>query len=489
MLTVSEPSMLRSICRDSFFDFVKEFWGQIIVEPPVFNWHVKYLCDELQLVAERVFAGKPKLYDLVINVPPGSTKSTICSQMFPAWVWTRMGHCQLIHISYSYTIALKDSIRCRDIVQSDLYQSCFPEIQLREDQNTQGLFMNTRRGYRLSVGMLGAITGQHGHFLMVDDPLNPEEAFSEAELRNANRWMEATLPTRKVNKEVSVTVLIQQRLHQADPSGEMLEKSQGSGVKHINLPGEVTDAISPPELREKYVDGLLDPLRLPRKVLDTMRRELGEYAYAAQILQTPVPLGGGLFQVDKFNQVMEPPERFKRIVRSWDKAGTSKNKKGSGSAAWTVGVKMGLDLDGRFWILDVFRDRLGATEREAAIERVADDDGIEVEQIIEIEGGSGGIESAEGTVRRLAGHILHVFHPTGDKETRAYQYASQVGGGNVFVLIRHWTKAFIEEHRFFPFGKFKDQVDASSSGFNRLHRRKIKVGGVRALLADTVPRN
>jgi predicted phage terminase large subunit-like protein len=482
-LIVSENKVLASICRQSFYQFFKHFWGTIVHEPLVLNWHIEYLCDELQAAAERVFAGQPKLYDLVINISPGSSKSTICSQLFPAWVWTRMGHAQLIHISYAFAIALKDSIACRDVVQSELYQSCFPEIQLREDVNTQGLFMTTDRGYRLSAGTLGSITGKHGHFLMVDDPLNPEEAFSDAELRNVNRWMQTTLPTRKVDKRTTVTILIQQRLHQADPSGEILERSHGTGVKHINLPGEVTDAISPKELRDKYVDGLFDPQRMPREVLDQLRMDIGEYAYAAQILQEPVPMGGGMFKVDKFNIVQDLASPIVRWVRSWDKAGTSKNQKGSGSAAWTVGVLMGMDKHGRVWVCDVIRERLGSFDREELIKKTAEEDGDDVEIVLEIEGGSGGKESAEGTVTRLHGYRIFTYSPGSDKETRAYQYSSQVTAGNVFLLDRHWTKPFVEEHRYFPNSKFKDQVDASSAGYNRLHKKKRRAGGIRALLA------
>ena len=72
------------LCKEEFFYFVKTFWDTIISEEPVWNWHIEYLCNEIQEMAERVFEGKPKEYDLIINISPGSTKSTICSRMFPA---------------------------------------------------------------------------------------------------------------------------------------------------------------------------------------------------------------------------------------------------------------------------------------------------------------------------------------------------------------------------------------------------------------------
>lgn len=464
----SEDNLVASIVRESFYEFLKEFWTVIVAEEPVFNWHVKYLCDELQIVAERVFAGKPKEYDLVINVPPGSTKSTICSQAFPAWCWTRMPSAKFVCASYAQSVAMKDSLKARDIVQSDKYQRCFPQVQIREDENTKGLFTNTKMGTRLCVGVGGAITGYHGHFQMVDDPINPEESFSETELKKVNRWMKVTLSSRKIDKLVTPLILIQQRLHQADPSGEVLERAKGS-VKHICLPGELTKHVSPAHLAEHYKDGLMDPVRLPRVVLEKMKEEMGAYGYASQILQHPVPLGGGMFEVDKINLMDENP-RMTRIIRSWDKAGTKDG------GAYSVGIKMGTDLRGNIWILDVRRKQWSNAEREGQMRAAAEEDGRSCEVILELEGGSGGKESGENSVRNLRGFIVRTFRPTGDKEARAYPLSSQVGAGNVYCLKRHWTKEFLEELRYFPASRFKDQVDAAASGFNYLARAKRKVG-------------
>ncbi len=478
-MILHENKVLASICRESFYDFVVEFWSTIVAEEPVFNWHIEYLCNQLQEAAERVFAGEPKKHDLVINIPPGTSKSTIISQMFPAWVWTRMASAKFLCASYAHEVALKDSVRTRDIVQSELFQSCFPEIQLREDENMKGLFTNTQTGWRLAVGTGGVVTGYHGHFLIVDDPLNPEQSYSEAELRSTNRWMQTTFPSRKIDKQVSVMILVQQRLHQADPSGEMLEKSKkpgGTPIHHICLPGEIPEEggekilISPARLQENYEDGLLDPIRMPREVLEGLRVDLGSYGYASQILQTPIPLGGGLFQCDKLILEPHPPKKILRSVRSWDKAGT----KGGGN--WSVGVKMVVDDHNEFWVVHVIRGQWGAREREDNISATADTDGA-TPQILEIEGGSGGKESGENTTRNLAGHRVITYHPTGDKEARAYPFASQVGGGLVHVLIAEWTQTYIDELRYFPFGKYDDQVDASSGAFNYLARKKTRIGG------------
>lgn len=468
---IHEDALLASILKEDFFAFIQEFWSVVISEPPVLNWHLEVLCRELEVLAKRVARQEPKEYDLIINIPPGTTKSTICSQMFPAWVWSFMPNAKFICGSYSHQVALKDSLKTRDIVLSKHYQRLFPYINLREDENTKGLFTNRHTGFRLSVATGGLATGYHGHFLIVDDPLNPEESFSDAHLTAATRWIRQTLLSRKVNALVTPLVLIQQRLHQNDPTGELLA-SHPSAYRHICLPGELTDQVRPPELREHYSEGLLDPVRLPRQILQKMMAEMGQYGYAAQFLQSPIALGGGMFEVQKLQILEDAPDSLTKRVRAWDKAGTA------GGGAYSVGVLMGMDALRRTWVLDVRRGQWKSSQREEIIRQTAEEDGEGVEVLVEIEGGSGGKESGENTAANLAGFKITLIHPTGTKEARAYPLASQVGAGNVSILKRPWTRDFIEELRVFPGGRYQDQVDAASMAFNHLTKKKRKIGAL-----------
>lgn len=464
-------SVARELCRRSLSDFVREFWDVVVPETLVWNWHMDLLCDELQAVAERVFRWELRAHDLVVNVPPGSTKSTIASIMFPAWVWTRMPSARTICASYTHSLSLDLSRKCRMVVLSDRYRAIFPEVQLSEDMNTKGHFANTKGGSRYTTSIGGSVTGLHGHFLIVDDPLDPNQAVSEADLAAANRWMTETLPTRKVDKAVSVTALIMQRLHQDDPTGQRLASPRGR-VKHICLPAEITDDVKPKYVRSQYQNGLLDPNRLPRAVLDDAAVELGQFGYAGQFLQAPVPRSGGMFKVGQLAVERTAPRHWTQRVRYWDKAGTRDG------GAYTVGVEMGLDCNGRFWVLDVVRGQWEAAERERIMRSVAQCDGVEVIVGVEQEPGSGGKESAEGTVRRLAGYRVRVDRPTGDKVLRADPFAVQVNAGNVTLVEGDWNKDYLQELRFFPRSKRKDQVDASSGAFALLSQPRRVAGGI-----------
>lgn len=357
-------------------------------------------------------------------------------------------------------------------MQSEKYRDAFPEIQLADDQNAKGHFANQVGGSRFTTSIGGSVTGMHGHMLIVDDPLDPQQAVSEAELKVANQWMTESLPTRKVNKEVSATVLIMQRLHQDDPTGSWLTRCNGNGgVKHICLPADDSFPILPKEMAGFYADGMMDPVRLSEDVLEEARTTLGDDKYAGQFGQQPVPAGGAMFKVGNIHVEPTHPTLVSE-VRYWDKAGSQ------GRGCFTVGVRMGKDQAGKFWVTDVVRGQWEAYQREKIIEETARADGLKVRQAVEQEPGSGGKESAEATVRRLAGFSVTIDRPTGSKDTRADPFAVQVNGGNVNLLSAPWNHAYIEELRFFPFSKYKDQVDGSSGAFAILVRKK-KVGAFR----------
>lgn len=462
-----------SVYKESFYEFLKAFWHVVVPEKPVYNWHMKVLCDTMQEAAERVFKEEPKEYDIIINVPPGTSKSTICSVMFPAWVWTRMPTARCICASFSHHLAGDLSRKCRDVIKSDLYRLLFPDVEIRSDQDTKSYFMNTVGGMRYSVGTEGSVTGMHAHFILVDDPVDPQMANSDVDIKNANEWMSETLSQRKVNRAVTLTVLIMQRLHQNDPTGYRLKQKSAGPVHRLCFPAELSENVFPEKYKEMYgVKGLLDSKRLNKTVLKQEFGRLGEFGYAGQMMQTPVPRGGAMFKVDQIIIEDHAPSKYKfrQVVRFWDKAGTAKG------GAFTVGVKMAIDYNDFIWVLDVVRGQWEASTRENVIHQTAKIDGYEVEVGLEQEPGSAGKESAQNTVKRLLGYRVKADPATGDKETRADTYATQVNAGIVRILNRPWTHEYIEELRFFPMSTYKDQVDASSGACAMITKPIIRVG-------------
>lgn len=490
-LALTRQAVQAEICKRSFYHFLKRHWSLAVSAEPIWNWHIKYICDEAQIACERVFAGLPVEYDLLINVPPGSTKSTIISIMLPAWCWTRMERMRIIGTSHNKDLALDLARKSRGVVKSEQYIDLF-DIALKHDQDTKTYFENEAGGDRHAVGTDGSIIGFHGDLILVDDPVNPKGARSELEIKGVNIALNEGIFTRKTDKRTALIIMVMQRLAETDPSAEMLRRSlegtEGAApVKHICLPADLRTGrtfVKPQRLVHKYVDDLLDPIRMPRDVLKKEKLRLGEYGYAGQYDQNPVPAEGGMFKTDRIRCDRPTPPRsaFKRVARYWDKAGTE------GDGAYTAGVLMALhdikDAQGKvvetnIWILDVIRFQEESATRERIIRQTAEMDGKNVFIGVEQEPGSGGKDSVNATIRStLFGFSVVGDKVTGDKAVRADPFSVQVNNGNCYVKPgAEWWPAFRDEMKLFPVGRYRDQTDAASGCFSLLTNR-LTVGAL-----------
>jgi len=483
---------MRTLTKNSLYFFIRYFWDCYSQDPFVDNWHIKVLCKELEDVAKSVAKREKKLYDLLINQPPGTTKTAVISIFFPVWCWSNWFWMRFITASHSSSLSLESAEYSRDIIKSEKFRAMFPELDVKQDKDTKSNFRVVKvetphvgraasvvnGGGRVSTSLDGRITGFHAHIIIWDDLIDPKRSFSDVEIQNANNYLDHTLSTRKTDKESSVMIGVMQRLSDNDPTAHLLEKKK-KNIKHICLPGEIVnyyDQLKPKELEKYYVDGLLDPKRLSWEVLRDLESDLGQYGYDGQVGQHPVRKGGGMFKVDHFQviPVMVSEVSIVNTIRYWDKAGTDEKelKKGQ-DACYTVGTKISLLSNGKWLIWDVKRGRWGATERERIVRETAEADGQKVTVWIEQEPGSGGKESAQATIRNLAGYACYAECPTGDKVRRADPYSVQVNNGNILLLKADWNSEFIKEHESFPFGKYKDQVDSAGGGFNKLTAKRI----------------
>lgn len=490
---LSRPdAVIAESCRRSFFFFMQTFWDQISADVPSWNWHIPYLCAQLMNMAHKVARGEPREHDMIINIPPGTTKSVTCSVMFPVWCWINWHWMRFITASYSAALSLELAEYSRDLIRSRRFQELFPEIIIKADKDTKSNFRIEKRiyddlnrevgrelgGNRYSTSVGGTLTGFHGHILIVDDPLNPTQAVSEVELRSANHWLDNTLSTRKINKLVTPTLVIMQRLHKNDPTGHLLEKKKDR-IFHICLPGEIKnykDLVNPPELLQYYSNDLLDPVRMPWSVMNDLEADLGQYGKKAQIGQSPSIPGSGMFDTSKIKLVN--PEGFNymvsinRVLRSWDNAASE------GAGAFTAGMKIAeLRTSGgpsKYLIMDLVHGQWGSEKRELIKEEVTKEDGPHVIVLQEQEGGSGGKDQALATQRALTslGNRVVLEHPTGSKVYRADPVSVAVNRGQFYMFKADWNETLLNELADFPMGKYKDIVDCLSGGYNYLTKNK-----------------
>lgn len=320
--------------KGSLFDFVKEFWSTIVSDPYVHNWHIEYLCDEVQLVLDKYVLHRgphipsDKWYrgitenikkNLVVNVPPGTSKSTIISRMAPAWLWANDPSKTTIGNTIDGGNATEFATKSRDIIQSELFRSYFPDVKIRRDISAKTFYSTTAGGTRYSYTTRGSKTGKHAHCLIDDDPMDYATAQSANEVKSCIDGFKE-FQTRKKDKETTPYILVMQKLSNRDTASHAL-KVFGDNVRHICLPAEnLHNNITPASLEAYYIDGLLDPVRLSRQILTEQRsglnddsKPISDIAYNIQFNQA-VQSDEGLMYPN-INFVPRLPENRDGVIR------------------------------------------------------------------------------------------------------------------------------------------------------------------------------
>ena len=258
--------------RLSFRQFVIQAWH--ILEPGtpfVGGIDVDAICSHLQAVTDG------RIPNLIINVPPRHAKSLLTAVFWPAWVWIDHPESRWLFSSYREDLATRDSVKCRRLIESPWYQQRWGDrYQMVEDQNQKHRFENNRTGYRVVVPMSGG-TGEGGDYVVVDDPHSVEQAESDAARIAAIDWWNGTMSTRLNDHSNGHKIVIQQRLHELDLTGDLLMRG---GYEHLCLPAEFepdrrcrtsiwTDPRTTP-------GELLCPRRFDNAALDSLKATLGE---------------------------------------------------------------------------------------------------------------------------------------------------------------------------------------------------------------------
>ena len=454
-------------CEGSLLEFVKAGWHAL--EPGtkfLHGWAVEAMAEAL----ERVTNGD--IRRLLINVPPGCTKSMLVNVFWPAWEWgpKALTDYRYINASYGADLSIRDNMRCRDLIQSEWFQANWGDrFQMKGDQNAKILYENDRTGWRFAASVGKGITGRRGDRIIVDDPHSVENVESDVVRERALRWFFETLSSRFNKLDESALVVIMQRVHDRDLSGAIL--AADLDYEHLCLPMEYES--DHPHKSTHFVDPrteegeLLWPARFSARAVDeqkeTFRAWGGSYAEAGQLQQRPVPRGGGMFKRDDFEVLDSMPAHAHVIMRArgWDLAATDSSR-----AAYTVGAKLAKLADGRLVVEDVLRFRGGPADVEAKILACANMDGPDVAQFLPQDPGQAGKSQVRALAALLEGFNARFSPESGDKESRAIPMAAQVEVGNVCLIRAPWNDALLAEAALFPAGEFKDQIDALTRAYD-----------------------
>lgn len=514
MATIAPPSDDEWILEDDrrackrLSTFIERGWH--VLEPGQkyrHGWHIDAIADHLHAVSDG------ELTRLLVNVPPGTMKSMACGVFFPAWEWGPRGmpHLRFMGTSYKDSLAIRDNVKTRRLIQSRWYQERWGSgFHMIGDQNTKTKFENDKTGFREAMAF-NSMTGSRGDRVLLDDPLSVQMAKSDVQREEANETFREALPTRLNNPDSSAIIVIMQRLHESDVSGTIIANDYG--YEHLMLPMEFeperccytvvlpthmeAQAVEArydaekhvwypegkpvPEARREYIanvrprqvyrqdsrteDGeLLFPDRFPASVVERDKTIMGSYASAGQFQQRPAPREGGMFKREWFDgRIIGAAPAGTVWVRHWDLAATASEK-----ADRTAGVKMGRTPDGRYVVAHVIKTQSEGNEVRKLIRAIADVDGKGCMISLPQDPGQAGKVQKQDFVAQLAGFNVRALQETGDKVTRAEPFSAQCEAGNVFLVRGPWIEGYLDELCLFPNGKFKDQVDASSGAFARL---------------------
>jgi predicted phage terminase large subunit-like protein len=431
------------------------------------NWHIDVISDALYRCL------KGKLRRLIINLPPRSLKSHMASIVFPAFLLGHNSSSQIICASYAQDLADKHAGDCRSLIQSPFYRELFPGVRFSSRRPALNDFTTTEKGFRLSTSVGGVLTGRGADFIIIDDPLKPDEALSETQRNTVNGWFDHTVVSRQNNKTTCCIVLIMQRLHEDDLVGHVLKHGDWEVLSFPAI-AETDEIYTVPswfgtQTFTRRAGEALHAEREPLESLGLMRETQGEYNFAGQYQQSPSPLGGGMVKISWFKTYAhaELPAEFELIFQSWDTA-----NKTSELNDYSVCTTWGL-WKNHLYLLHVYRHRLDYPDLRRAVKEQAE---AHCAETILIEDKASGTQLIQD-LRADGVHGTTRYETKMDKIMRMHSVSASIENGLVHIPVQaFWLAEYLHELSSFPKGKFDDQVDSTSQALDWIKNGMNKHG-------------
>jgi len=469
--------------RRSLREFTKAAWPTI--EPGsdyTSGWHLDAISDHLEAVIEG------EIKRLIINIPPRHSKSISTAVVLPAWTWATQPSKKFLYASYSASLSIRDSTKCRRLIDSPWYQAHFGDkFHLSGDMNQKSRFENSENGIRLSTSVAGSLTGEGGDCIILDDVNNVVEADSQKVRQGVIDWWDQAMQSRLNDPKTGAFIVIQQRVNEQDLTGHILANELGNEWDHLVLParyeiGHPTPVRSSLGFTDPRTEEgeLLWPERFGEKELSTLERGLGSYAAAGQLQQRPSPKGGGILKASWWVpwEREELPE-VSYVIQSWDTAFETKESSSySARTTWGVFKHNGHDC---LIVLDMWYDKVNYPELRKLAQEAYDD--WEPDAVL-IEKKASGASLLHDL--RQAGVPVLAYSPDRDKVARAHAASALLEDGRIYYPKRKWAEDLISICAAFPAAKNDDVVDTATQAWLRL-RKGWFLGHTEDLTEDDEP--
>ena len=323
--------------------FMEYFWDVLEPDAPFMSgWALEAVCEHLEAVS------RGKITRLLINISPGACKSLTSSVFWPAWEWSAFERpgMRYLCLSSSSTNPEKDNGKFLRLLTSEKFQDLYGKSFALVKQG-ETVISNDKTGVKTAAGLGGTVTGARADRIILDDPNSVKQAESEAIREATSRFFREGVSNRLNHLVYSAIIVIQQRVHEQDVTGTILDDELG--YTHLCIPmcydpdRRCSTEIGWEDPRTE-VDECFWPERYPADAVEAERKK-GPYYFAGQCQQNPEVRGGGLFKRDDW-QGWDKPEwpRFEYIIGSLDPAFTDKDSNDpSALTIWGVFSRDGED--------------------------------------------------------------------------------------------------------------------------------------------------
>lgn len=453
MMRPSKAEAYNALLRQRLAAFTRKTFHTVSPGTPFLpNYHTDLIAEYLEACRRR------EITRLIVNIPPRYMKSISVTIAWPAWLLGHNPSERIIASSFAERLALKHSVDCRLVLQSEWYRRIFPDTILTGDQNEKGKFVTTARGHRIATSVGSSALGEGGDYLIVDDPIDPRSARSKAQLEDANEWFDQSFITRLDDKKQGVVVLVMQRLAQGDMTDHLLGKG---GYEHCCLPAVAEQKTIVHFGRVNIIREAGEPLHAAREgieEIEKIKREMTGLAFAGQYQQRPAPAEGGMFKMEWLEHRYEQRrETYQSIVQSWDTA--SKAKELNDPSCCTT---WGMTENGHE-LLHVLVVRKEYPALKKLVQSHAESWAADAVLIEDKASGMALIQD----LRKETKLPVVAINPVADKVTRASAASPLVESGKVTLPKRaEWLPDFESELFAFPNSVHDDQVDSLSQYLN-----------------------
>lgn len=520
---------IKEECEADFLNFMRTFWHILEPETPlVEGWPLEQMCDLLMAIADG------HINRVIINVPPGFSKSLSLNVFWVAWIWGPLNRPaeRFISASYSAHLTERDNAKLARLITSTDYQSIWGD-RFRLTKDGVGKLENDKTGSKFATSVGGTVTGERADFLLIDDANNPASVESALVRQGTVRWLREVMPSRLNNIKTGTIICLQQRTHEEDATGTLADHGYhwwvvpmefdplrfnpvpirwdevGDPIQVLIDPRGVDDDGN--QLEGVYFDDrgiarvrmgspmaqrdgeLAWPERFPREAVDGLKKILGPYAYAGQYLQSPTARGGGIIQRDWWLRWDKPvfPD-LGTVIASLDTA-IKEGEENDYNALTVWGAFPGETGEPKVILTAAWRRRCSLAELVTRVAEICSDK--KVDYLIIEDKARGHDVAAEIQRQYVEAPWVTQLIPangrgafSGDKVARLQAIAPMFSGdvykdpvtgmdiwagGMVYEPGKDWSEEVINEVSMFPHSAHDDYVDTISMAFAFMRRHGV----------------